>query len=217
MHILFAISTIAVCYIVLLCEVCLAEKVDNSLVEDPVTGMRKTPKKCYHVCQEGACVYDGCVNVQCPGGACLFRKTTGASCTGHFEWSFYRIYFWKNCHIHLSILWLISNDRRFMYIWGIEVIHMWWRKVRFFTNALTIILNRFMVCYLRFDWYTTAAHSLGQRIRWKQDTAMEATALWMENHTQTSHHTWRFNDNHLTAIFMTCTAYTITFEINCFQ
>lgn len=48
----------------------------------------RIPKKCYHVCREGACQYSGCDGASCPGGACLFVGTINSSCDGIKNFSF---------------------------------------------------------------------------------------------------------------------------------
>lgn len=45
----------------------------------------RIPKKCYHVCREGACQYTGCDGVSCPGGACHFMGTINSSCNGTID------------------------------------------------------------------------------------------------------------------------------------
>lgn len=39
-------------------------------------------KKCYQVCDHGACLYQSCDYPQCPGGACRFIKSTSPTCSG---------------------------------------------------------------------------------------------------------------------------------------
>lgn len=43
-----------------------------------------TTKKCYQICDHGACLYQSCDYPQCPGGACRFIKSTNPTCLGDF-------------------------------------------------------------------------------------------------------------------------------------
>ncbi len=62
---------------------------------------RTVNKKCYHVCEEGACAYEGCSNLTCPGGGCYFEKCTGCDCQGiHTSplfLDFLNIFRWRLC------------------------------------------------------------------------------------------------------------------------
>ena len=75
-----SIHLFVVYFIALLCGLCLCDE----FVIDPESGMMTIPKKCFHVCKQGACLFEDCDSPKCPGGACHFINCKKPSCGG--EW-----------------------------------------------------------------------------------------------------------------------------------
>lgn len=55
----------------------------DEFIIDAESGMMTIPKTCLHVCKQGACLYNGCEDTKCPGGACHFVDCTRPSCGGN--------------------------------------------------------------------------------------------------------------------------------------
>ena len=55
----------------------------QEFIFDSELNMLRVPKKCYHICKQGSCLYENCnTAVFCPGGACHFINCNNASCSG---------------------------------------------------------------------------------------------------------------------------------------